>query len=112
MRKVTVEMAETVRRSLDYRDLKNLPRRQAPTSSRSALWRSAKAKSRLQSVSFYPSEFKNEGLPRSAFIGLNRVVTIGETLPGVGPINSVEGFDIINRSGQIVFTDGEKVVRC
>ena len=68
-------------------------------------------KESLHAVSFFPGELKNESLYRPLFIGLNRVVTLGESLPGIGTISDIRGFDIINNSGQIVFTDGSKVVR-
>ncbi|MCA9139121.1 MAG: tandem-95 repeat protein, partial [Planctomycetales bacterium] len=71
----------------------------------------SEGKESLQAVSFFPGELKNDSLFRPLFIGLNRVVTLGESLPGIGTISEIRGFDIINNSGQIVFTDGQKVVR-
>ncbi|WP_372894889.1 hypothetical protein [Stieleria sp.] len=71
----------------------------------------ADGKESLHAVNFFPGELENDTLFRPLFIGLNRVVTLGESLPGIGRIDEVRGFDIINNSGQIVFTDGKKVVR-
>ena len=65
----------------------------------------------LHSAKFYfPSDADGGVLPDPLFLGHAKVADIGEMLPGVGTINKIEGFDIINNSGQIAFSTGEKVV--
>jgi hypothetical protein len=49
------------------------------------------------------------------FLGYNRVVNIGETIPGVGTVNAIQSYDEINSSGQLAFWvqtgGGEAIVR-
>ncbi|MEO1530074.1 MAG: Ig-like domain-containing protein, partial [Planctomycetota bacterium] len=65
----------------------------------------------LHSARFYFPTDGGDLVPPELFLGHGKVVDIGEVLPGIGAVDEIEGFDVINNSGQIVFKTGDKVVR-
>ncbi|MEL6106648.1 MAG: Ig-like domain-containing protein, partial [Planctomycetota bacterium] len=65
----------------------------------------------LHSARFYFPSDGDDVVPPELFLGHGKVVDIGEVLPGIGTVDGIEGFDVINNSGQIVFKTGDKVVR-
>uniref|UniRef100_UPI003569E9FB hypothetical protein n=1 Tax=Stieleria sp. TaxID=2795976 RepID=UPI003569E9FB len=60
---------------------------------------------------YFPSDLKQAPLPPSQFLGHSVVAEIGDLVPKAGRIDAIEGFDIINNSGQIAFATHDKVLR-
>ncbi|PNY36630.1 hypothetical protein C2E31_12345 [Rhodopirellula baltica] len=72
----------------------------------------SEGKQGLHSARFaFPTDQSGGTVPIPFFHGHGKVVDLGELLPGIGPVNEIHGFDIVNNSGQVAFSTGDKVVR-